>query len=102
MITDESVSENYTEIELRIRSPVSVNGELVEVEFADNALFFSYSFHKKEELQIKIADFDISKTVTPIPLWMSILPPLIAIMMALIIREVLVLQQVHPYLQLSI
>lgn len=67
---------------------VFINGEEVAVDFSDNELIITHTFNKKEELTIQVADFSFKKKITPIPLWMSILPPLIAIMMALIIREV--------------
>lgn len=47
-----------------------------------------YDFPKEEEITINIGEVTHSKAVHPIPLWLSILPPLIAIMVALIIREV--------------
>jgi Na+/H+ antiporter NhaC len=54
----------------------------------DGKLILHYTFSRKEELNIQIGDNTFSKTVTPVPLWMSILPPLIAIIIALIFREV--------------
>lgn len=67
---------------------VLINGEIAVVEFTDNEFILTHTFQNKEELTIEVAEFKTKKTITPIPLWMSILPPLIAIMMALIIREV--------------
>lgn len=67
---------------------VFVNGTKTNVEIEDGTLILKYTFDKKEELSIRIGSFDYSKEVTPIPIWMSILPPLIAIMMALWVREV--------------
>lgn len=69
-------------------SKIIVNGKETSTEIVDNEIIIPYVFNKKEELVITISDFDFRKKVSPIPLWMSILPPLIAIMMALIIREV--------------
>lgn len=67
---------------------VYVNGIETEVKHEAGSLILKYTFDKAEELSIRIGSFDYSKKVTPIPIWMSILPPLIAIMMALLVREV--------------
>lgn len=67
---------------------VFVNGKKAVTEIEAGSLILKYTFDKSEELSIKIGSFDYSKEVTPIPIWMSILPPLIAIMMALLVREV--------------
>ena len=48
----------------------------------------SYSFSKKGEVTIKAGSTIYEREVTPVPLWMSIIPPLIAILMALLFREV--------------
>ncbi len=67
---------------------VRINGNPKQVKLEDNKLVVDYKFSKKEEIQITIGDWNYKKDINPIPLWMSILPPLIAILMALIIREV--------------
>jgi Na+/H+ antiporter NhaC len=67
---------------------VELNGKIISAELKDNKLILIHSFPKKEELVIKVGSFDFKKEVIPIPLWMSVLPPLIAILMALIVREV--------------
>lgn len=68
--------------------PVYINDELKIFLVKDSKISFKYKFHSKEVLRIKVADFSYQKPITPIPLWMSILPPLIAIIMALIFKEV--------------
>ena len=45
-------------------------------------------FNKNGETVFRIGNSVIKKNITPIPLWMSILPPLIAILLAFIIKEV--------------
>ncbi len=56
---------------------------------SDGKYFFEASFHSSSELRIVDKGEDLySKTVSAIPLWFSILPPLIAILMALITKEV--------------
>ena len=47
-----------------------------------------YDFPEDEELTISVGEYEIVKDVTPIPLWLSIIPPLIAILFALVLREV--------------
>ncbi|MBT3209359.1 MAG: Na+/H+ antiporter NhaC family protein [Bacteroidetes bacterium] len=51
--------------------------------------FFSIK-HKfiDEQISIKIENFSFSQTVHPIELWLSVLPPLIAIIIALLFKEV--------------
>ncbi len=53
-----------------------------------NSYSFKYSFSKKGEVTIKAGSTIYEREVTPVPLWMSIIPPLIAILMALLFREV--------------
>lgn len=43
---------------------------------------------KTHMFQIEQADFKFAKRIRPIPLWLSVLPPLIAILMALAFKEV--------------
>lgn len=67
---------------------ILLNGKSVEAELKDGVIHIPYKYLKKETTHIQIGSFDFSKTNSPIPLWMSIFPPLIAILMALWIREV--------------
>jgi len=67
---------------------VYLNDSLLQLKIINGKAFFKHTFTKKEELNIKIGNFDFTKEVDPIPLWLSILPPLIAIFMALVFREV--------------
>lgn len=66
-----------------------VNGENRDLLFINGNASFKYIFSCKENLSISSGDFLFKKKdVDPIPLWMSILPPLIAILIALVFREV--------------
>lgn len=65
-----------------------VNGSIRMVPISDGKVIIQKSFSEKEEFAISWNGAIFSKTVTPIPLWMSILPPLIAIFFALVFREV--------------
>ncbi len=67
---------------------VLISGKKISTQIKDGLITLPYSFEKKEILTISIGNFTHSEPVNPIPLWMSILPPLIAIFIALIIREV--------------
>ncbi len=67
---------------------VFVGDSLWIVRVEDGMVIINKSFSSKEELTISVAGGAFTKTITPIPLWMSILPPLIAILIALVFREV--------------
>jgi Na+/H+ antiporter NhaC len=67
----------------------AVNGQSHELIFKEGRCEFGFCFSQKEELEISTGHFVFTKTVRPIPLWLSILPPLIAIVLALIFKEVI-------------
>ena len=67
---------------------VAINGEEKQVLFVKGFARIPYDFPESETLVIRIDEFLFEQGVTPIPLWMSILPPLIAILFALLFREV--------------
>ncbi len=69
---------------------IKVNGTEYKVLYDENGAFFKYTPQGESEL---ITEFDTEvKTINiqPIPLWLSIFPPLIAIILALVFREVLI------------
>lgn len=68
--------------------PAVINGEPELLQFTNGEAVYTQVFDKPGELTIRIQDFYFAEDFTPIPLWLSILPPLIAIVMALAIREV--------------
>lgn len=68
---------------------IYINGTNTTYKIEGQNLKFDYKFTKKESVQIQIKEHAISEEVNPIPLWLSILPPLIAILMALLFKEVL-------------
>ena len=56
----------------------------------DGKALIDYTLEKNErQLHIKVGDLEFIEDINPIPLWMSIIPPLIAILLALLIREVI-------------
>ncbi len=65
-----------------------VNGKLKTCMLKNGRASFSYTFSSRQEISIVTGDFLFEKEVNPIPLWMSVLPPLIAILIALIFKEV--------------
>lgn len=69
-------------IELRI------NGVETAYEIEESYINVEYQFNQKEIVQIQIGKNTQSQLINPIPLWLSILPPLIAILMALFFKEV--------------
>jgi len=87
-------------IELRIIDDNIVqelNGVYVNVEISKTSyrtkiingiISIPYYFSDEDVLTISIGSFTHSEPINPMPLWLSILPPLIAILIALIIREV--------------
>ena len=67
---------------------VTINGEDDTLTFHDGSLVFEMQFSTEDEYAVHSDLFSFSGSVNAIPLWMSILPPLIAILMALVFREV--------------
>lgn len=67
---------------------VWVNETPRKVVFERNKAVIRYDFPNSETLSIKVDDFQWHKAVNPMPLWMSVLPPLVAIVLALLLREV--------------
>jgi len=67
---------------------IEINGLNVDGNIKNNQMVIPYTFHNKEKLFIHINDSVKTLTISPIPLWLSILPPLIAILMALVFKEV--------------
>lgn len=68
--------------------PARINEKLVMLNFDAGTAEYTMVFERAQQVQVEIQDFSFEKEITPIPLWLSILPPLIAIVMALVIREV--------------
>ncbi|MEZ5196958.1 MAG: hypothetical protein R2764_11290 [Bacteroidales bacterium] len=86
-----------SELKIEIFSKNMEPGENLELSLNDSSFITAYNeggvilthtFHTKEELTISAGEKSFTKLITPIPLWMSVLPPLIAILIALLLREV--------------
>ena len=67
---------------------VVINGEKKQLPVTKGQIKISQKFHDRTKLTIEIGDSEFREDVNPIPLWMSVLPPLIAIVMALLFKEV--------------
>nr|WP_321453371.1 Na+/H+ antiporter NhaC family protein [uncultured Carboxylicivirga sp.] len=65
-----------------------INGVRVHLEKDKAGYHTNYTFTEPSDIQVISSGKVITKSVNPIPLWLSILPPLIAIIMALITKEV--------------
>lgn len=83
-------------LELEITKPalsdtlieVWMDGESQAVQFKGGKGNIQVSLNKSSEVSLRCADYSTTTPISPIPLWMSILPPLIAILFALVFREV--------------
>ncbi len=98
-VTHEKVIVQHIPVDFEIRLPqaevegrdsvtITVNGDPRIVAVVEGVAQVSESFSERTALTITWLDWGYSKEVTPIPLWMSVLPPLLAILMALAFREV--------------
>ena len=67
---------------------VVVNGKREELHFVNGQAKFPLVFDRHEPLSIKADGFTYVRDVTPMPLWLSVIPPLIVILLALIYKEV--------------
>lgn len=84
LLTDTALFPSFTDTIQDIR----VNEDTIQVDFQDGKGTFSKTANRKTTLVISTDNFSTSLPLSPIPLWMSILPPLIAILFALVFREV--------------
>lgn len=69
---------------------IEVNGQTAELKFNQDSYSFLYTIDGDKSIQIKLAEEEKSYPLSIIPLWMSIIPPLLAILLALLFREVLI------------
>jgi len=69
---------------------MNLDGTLRAIDLKYGVYAWKTTFTETTTLKISSKDHFFSASVTPVPLWMSILPPLIAILIALVFREVFV------------
>lgn len=67
---------------------LKINGKLLDAEVVGGLFAVAYPFPEKGTLVIECLNTVYKTEVNPIPLWLSILPPLIAIFFALFLKEV--------------
>lgn len=65
-----------------------INGIRIELQEDNEGLFAEHVFSEKTEIQLIDTHIISTEKINPIPLWLSALPPLIAIIMALVTKEV--------------
>lgn len=71
-------------------SEIKVNGEYIPVKWKQFSGTATFPVLPGESLVIvEIGETIIEKSINPIPLWMSVIPPLVAIFLALVFREVI-------------
>jgi len=69
---------------------IYVNNELIELVIEDDIIYIPYLVKSTDkQLHVIIDTWEFKEDINPIPLWMSIIPPLIAILLALVLREVI-------------
>jgi len=66
-----------------------INAQPVTINFEKGIGKHKHTFTDDKTLKLVLGDYVFEKTTSPIPLWLSVLPPLIAIFMALIFKEVI-------------
>lgn len=68
---------------------IEVNGTMLPLTHREGKSSFEYRFLHEDQLRIKAFGEVKSVAINSIPLWLSIIPPLLAIVLALVFREVL-------------
>lgn len=66
-----------------------INGKSRLVEMEDGKGSLEFELEEDKSIAIEVEDQTIIREFNPIPLWLSIIPPLLAILMALVFREVI-------------
>ena len=66
-----------------------INGKPKTILFEDGVGKYEHTFSDKASVKFVMGDYVFEKTTSPIPLWLSVFPPLIAILMALMFKEVI-------------
>ena len=80
---DPEIVEGFTQ-------EITIGDSIRTLAFENGVATFNYPFHSTENLTIAAGDDVIyASPIKTLPLWLSILPPLIAIALALIFREVI-------------
>lgn len=67
---------------------IQINDSKKNLVVDDQEVHIVHKFSKEKTLKINSKYFNYEETINPIPLWLSIMPPLFAILIALIFKEV--------------
>ena len=67
---------------------IKINGKSMVARMTKGSANIKYKFDEKQDFKLSVSGFEYEKYITPIPLWFSIIPPLIAIIFALLYKEV--------------
>jgi len=86
--TDIIVNPNTNRKFLEDTIYLEVNNKKVAAIKTSQKFQFSHTFTKKEQLKIRYREQEQVKEISPIPLWFSVIPPLVAIAIALLLKEV--------------
>jgi Na+/H+ antiporter NhaC len=66
-----------------------INGQKQKLNFVNNEANFKLVFDRQEPMSFKIGGFTFVQEINPMPLWVSIIPPLLVIGLALVFKEVI-------------
>lgn len=66
-----------------------INGSAVVFTFEDGTAVIDHDFEGAEQVRVEMQTFEAEEPTPMVPLWLSIVPPLLAILMALVFREVI-------------
>lgn len=67
---------------------IKVNNKNVSAKLLKGIAEIHYTFKTEQDLHISVYGYNYTKHINPIPLWFSVIPPLIAIIIAFIFKEV--------------
>ncbi|MFW6100391.1 MAG: Na+/H+ antiporter NhaC family protein [Bacteroidota bacterium] len=87
-ITLQFENEGFREFYEGKEISLEVNDQPVRVKITKGKATFPWKFSEETDFVISFQDFEYQTHVNPIPLWFSIIPPLVAILFALIFKEV--------------
>jgi Na+/H+ antiporter NhaC len=89
-ITLKAVSDGSIKEIKSLFTHLLVNGESLELKWDGFTATTKYLVSDKDKsITVEIGDETFDKPINPIPLWLSVIPPLIAILLALVFREVI-------------
>lgn len=87
-ITLQFQKEEFREVYEGEKISLQVNDQPVEVEITKGKATFHWEFSEETDFTINYQDFEYQTHINPIPLWFSVIPPVVAILFALIFKEV--------------